>query len=373
MGKVKPAGVGKKRGGGKRSSLTLYGGMALFVGLIYFASTIFFKTSSRFNAPLAPSKRQTSERPSRGKKPTAQKPIVREADVTLASKHDSLEWRTLSRDVPACLSKQDELMTIPVEWPGFHALCIDDVGGTHVAVRLHGKSTAGEPSVLRAEPALGDAPSAALVNALLARLQSELGPREFRQVDPMVSTSAYDFPPNPWKLFTEVGGPVEFDEDLRVLGRGAAVFLYTGGQFIWPGVRLGHKTRVPIPVTDGSAGGHKTVEMTTVSLRPTVFVLSDFLTDAECAFIKKCAYARHTPPSSPSARQPSARHPTATAQPVRAHAQRAHAQRAAQSVARVRAGRQVRVLPHGAVGAGDDGLVGRLSRRPHLDADLHGA
>ena len=35
------------------------------------------------------------------------------------------------------------------------------------------------------------------------------------------------------------------------------LYLYTGGQFIWPGVRIGHKTRVPIPVTDGSPGGHK--------------------------------------------------------------------------------------------------------------------
>ena len=73
----------------------------------------------------------------------------------------------------------------------------------------------------------------------------------------MVSTSDYEFPPNPWRLFTAVGNPVESGADLRDLGRGAMLYLYTGGQFIWPGVRIGHKTRVPIPVTDGSPGGHK--------------------------------------------------------------------------------------------------------------------
>ena len=34
------------------------------------------------------------------------------------------------------------------------------------------------------------------------------------------------------------------------------LYLYTGGQFIWPGVRLGHKTHVPVPIIkeDGSEG-----------------------------------------------------------------------------------------------------------------------
>jgi prolyl 4-hydroxylase len=134
-----------------------------------------------------------------------------------------------------------------------------------------------------------------LADALLGRLQEELAALEFRQVDRMISTSDYDFPPNPWRLFTAVGNPVETGEDLIDLGRGAIVYLYTGGAFIWPGVRLGHKTQVPIPVTDGSPGGHKIVEMTTVSLRPNVFVLSDFLTEAECGFIKRYASSRMQP------------------------------------------------------------------------------
>ena len=37
------------------------------------------------------------------------------------------------------------------------------------------------------------------------RLQAELAAFEFRELDAMISTSAYDFPPNPWRLFTAVG------------------------------------------------------------------------------------------------------------------------------------------------------------------------
>jgi len=107
----------------------------------------------------------------------------------------------------------------------------------------------------------------------------------------VISTSEYEFPPNPWKLFTAVGGPVETDADLRFLGGGAAVYLYVGGQFIWPGVRIGHKISVPVPV----AGGHKHVTLTTVSLRPMALVLSGFLTPDECDFIKQYAANRMVP------------------------------------------------------------------------------
>ena len=76
------------------------------------------------------------------------------------------------------------------------------------------------------------------------------------------------------------------------LGRGAAVWLYTGGQFIWPGVRIGHTFSVPIPLASGET---KDVMMTTKSLRPTVFTLHGFLSDDECAFIKHYASSRMVP------------------------------------------------------------------------------
>ena len=112
-----------------------------------------------------------------------------------------------------------------------------------------------------------DAGETPLVPALIARLKEVLDGGEFQRIDATISRSDYEFPPNPYALFTQMGGAVESDADLHALGRGARLYLYVGGQFIWPGVRIGHKTHVPIPVTDGSPGDHKIVEMTTMSLR----------------------------------------------------------------------------------------------------------
>jgi len=136
-----------------------------------------------------------------------------------------------------------------------------------------------------------------LLELLVEALQAELAEGEFRQVDQMVSTSAYDFHPNPWRLFTTNGGPVLSGADLGQLGPGAALWLYTGGQFLWPGVRIGHKFRVPIPrvAEDGEHSETKMVEMTTASLRPLVLVLSGFLSDGECDFIKSYAASRMVP------------------------------------------------------------------------------
>lgn len=266
-----------------------------------------------------------------------------------AEKHGSAEWASLPRDMAGCLTSQEELMTTPVPWPGFHALCIDaapsaafvaeNEGGGSVSVLLHrnsGVAFAERPPEGKPRPLSASADSNsydATVEALIQALKEELLPTEFDpRIDPMISNSAYDFVPNPWRLFTSRGEPVETDADLADLGKGASLYLYTGGQFIWPGVRLGHKTQVPIPVADGTPGGYKLVEMETLSLRPVVMGLSGmrgpraapptllsppirsfsppphpplpppcpppgagFLSDEECAFIKKYASTRMVP------------------------------------------------------------------------------
>jgi len=55
--------------------------------------------------------------------------------------------------------------------------------------------------------------------------------------------------------------------------------------------------QVPIPRVAGGDehADEKLVEMTTVSLRPLVFVLSGFLSDSECDFIKSYAASRMVP------------------------------------------------------------------------------
>ena len=255
-----------RRGGGKKATLVtlpnvLFG--SVVGGLLLIASQWYLTQQ------VEPPPEQIVEDPQRKKhieKATAmpgfsaaQAPALSEAQT--ASKLASAEWTTLPRDLDACLEAQEELMTIPVNWPGFHALCIESVGADSVDVRLHAKSGPGGVLGVR------DAGETPLVPALIARLKEVLDGGEFQRIDATISRSDYEFPPNPYALFTQMGGAVESDADLHALGRGARLYLYVGGQFIWPGVRIGHKTHVPIPVTDGSPGDHKIVEMTTMSLR----------------------------------------------------------------------------------------------------------
>ena len=151
----RPAFGGKARGG-KRGGLSLILGFVGLAGTLYVGTTLLY--SSRF-APN-PSARPTSEssagrgeekrrvRPSRNaerrERRTEATTLQRAASAAASAKYDR-EWDALPRDLSECLSHQATLMTIPVEWPGFHALCIDAVsaGGppvTSVSVVLHPRS-----------------------------------------------------------------------------------------------------------------------------------------------------------------------------------------------------------------------------------------
>lgn len=97
-----------------------------------------------------------------------------------AEKHSSLEWQALPRDLEACLAAQDELMRMPVDWPGFHALCLESVDEQTLSVRLHSRSgKRGESGTysLRVDAA----PS--LTEGLIAALQERLMKYEFQPAD----------------------------------------------------------------------------------------------------------------------------------------------------------------------------------------------
>eukprot|EP00941_MAST-03F_sp_MAST-3F-sp1_P005544 g5544.t1 len=73
--------------------------------------------------------------------------------------------------------------------------------------------------------------------------------------------------------------PIQSLEDIVEAGE---VFLFEGGQWIWPGVRVGHIHQLPnLPgKTKGSS-----VLLETLSLQPLVFSVRDFLSEEECDFI----------------------------------------------------------------------------------------
>jgi len=69
------------------------------------------------------------------------------------------------------------------------------------------------------------------------------------------------------------------------------VLVYEGGAFIWPGVRVGHRQPVTI-ITGNPAEPPVSYAMETLSLRPLVFALDDFLSLGECDYIQAHASTR---------------------------------------------------------------------------------
>ena len=239
-GKPRSPWMSAKKGG--RSHLPLAAAAAVAVALIF---GVQWYLSSRVPEGK-PSAQMPPPKMSRASRAASEISEQREA-AAAADRYHGGEWLGLVRNLPDCLSKQKELMTAPVDWPGFHALCIEAVDSASVRVLMHTRSARdgahpgapldGGPDGMRVLVASAAAGSD-LAEALVAALQGELLGGEFQSIDQTISDSDYDFPPNPWRLFTTAGGVVSAGSDLQHLGAGAAVWLFTGGQFIWPGVRL---------------------------------------------------------------------------------------------------------------------------------------
>ena len=74
-----------------------------------------------------------------------------------------------------------------------------------------------------------------------------------------------------WAMFTVNGVKVETVSDAL---RHKVVLVFEGGQFIWPGVRVGHKQQKDV--------GSKTIELETLSMQPLVLSVKNFLEPHEC-------------------------------------------------------------------------------------------
>jgi prolyl 4-hydroxylase len=73
------------------------------------------------------------------------------------------------------------------------------------------------------------------------------------------------------------------------------VLLFEGGQFIWPGVRIGFERKVDLfSVMQGTSphlgnDSQRTVTLETLAINPLVFSVSGFLTESECSHIQEIA------------------------------------------------------------------------------------
>lgn len=140
--------------------------------------------------------------------------------------------------------------------------------GLHVCERLPSSSAGGDGCIVRVHFDCCATGRVAEVELVAADLASADATRQ--AIDAKFGLPQRDPMQQPWALFSVEG------ERLETLpaGSGAVWLLVEGGQFVRPGVRIGHKQRVAL-------GGGATVEMETISLTPLIFSVAKFLSDAE--------------------------------------------------------------------------------------------
>jgi prolyl 4-hydroxylase len=101
----------------------------------------------------------------------------------------------------------------------------------------------------------------------------------------------------PWAIFSPDGELLVKEDNPQVNMEGFAkmgmVLVFQGGQFIWPGVRIGFKRTIQLysimpagsPPMDPSK--NRTATLETLSLEPLVFSVEGFLEDHECDWIQQ--------------------------------------------------------------------------------------
>ncbi|EGZ23322.1 hypothetical protein PHYSODRAFT_310730 [Phytophthora sojae] len=90
----------------------------------------------------------------------------------------------------------------------------------------------------------------------------------------------------PYAFFTPDGKRLQNVEEMA----NRVVFLFEGGQFVWPGIRIGHKTLVK------DVAGKGDVVLETLSMTPLVFSVEEFLKDDEIDIIMNLSL-EHLKPS----------------------------------------------------------------------------
>jgi prolyl 4-hydroxylase len=150
---------------------------------------------------------------------------------------------------------------------GQHILCLARGGDGTLGVQVAKHMTAGAPHV---NFTLGKA--ATTLDSIRAELQVGIGFKvQSNEWDPARK--------QPWTLFTTGGARVK---SMAQALQARTLILTEGGQWVWPGIAVGHRQTVR-----GVGEGSEPVVLETVSLRPLVFTVNDFISKADAAHIRE--------------------------------------------------------------------------------------
>ena len=171
--------------------------------------------------------------------------------------------------------------------PGYHALCFY----SDQAAAATGGEEQERPTKLvafvdgfREHPLSSAVPPGADMRGVRAWLERLLGV-EARRTDAArqaALAAAQKWVPQKWRVFdAQRGARVRTLAQLRARRDGAVpLLLFEGGQWIWPGLSVGYEREVPIKA--GSESESRRVTLRTMSLRPLLFSVQNFLLKNEC-------------------------------------------------------------------------------------------
>ena len=159
-----------------------------------------------------------------------------------------------------CRAK-DYLTTVkPIQ--GFHVLCVT-LDTTTKQLKVQGYLNGQDNTVSYTSDASMDAFRRESEEHLKIKLPTTELERKYKQ---------------PWRLFTPEGDVIA---SMNGILQSTTVFVFEGGQFIWPGVKIGHKFQIR------NINGWGDVQAETLSLTPLVFRINEFISDEECELIKE--------------------------------------------------------------------------------------
>jgi prolyl 4-hydroxylase len=111
------------------------------------------------------------------------------------------------------------------------------------------------------------------------------------QLEEALSIAPHGPKRQPYAIFSPLGEKLVLETDRHVpidnLMRYGTLLLYEGGQWLWPGVRPGFKRTIQLDLLNEMDDPSRNVTLETLSLRPLVLSVNEFLTPTECDLIQK--------------------------------------------------------------------------------------
>jgi len=165
-------------------------------------------------------------------------------------------------------------------WVGYYVLCVEAAAKIHVQSWPGGSIYSRKKSIVFLEEEISS------IEEFRIRMETflKLEPR-----DKDIGVNINNFKPQKWALFSSKGDRVRQFADLL---EGGVFLIFTGGQWLWPGIRKGY--RRTLLVRD------RNIELITMQLEPLLFQIDDFLTTDECDHLVESSQKLRSRPSNVS-------------------------------------------------------------------------